>query len=316
MSKVSSDSIRKPSFNQLVRSPDLWADLDLDALRQFAPRLFVTIATANDANMLPHLHGLYRLLVRQLSQERRGKVVDQIIMQLPSSPVAERALLPVILEEPESHIVSQAALELAMLMPLANNDPLTGPKYLAQFARQGDLDEHTKAGIWAGLLYLGDRRVSPLLAGCWAELSPVGQQLLQKSRSDFVYVVTMEFYLDWLEALEEQGPTAEYGAVAAVLGRLPFDSLQGTTEGHILDVERRFPATHFGGQPGLTILSKYTIAQYAPLLAPRLQDLARREQAPRVLPVVLNVWGIDPPDTRDFGVRAPEVERMLKGMKQ
>ena len=65
--KQASASLPKtPSFGYLVAHPELWSELDADALRKFAPRLFVGLATANDTAKLPHLHDLYRLLVERL----------------------------------------------------------------------------------------------------------------------------------------------------------------------------------------------------------------------------------------------------------
>ena len=84
-----------------------------------------------------------------------------------------------------------------------------------------------------------------------------------------------------------------FGVIAAKLARLPFECLEGRTEGYILDIERNFPSTHFGGQSGITIKAQYSIAEFAAMIRPRLQELAAREKSPKVLPTVLNIWGID-----------------------
>ena len=136
--------------------------------------------------------------------EKRAVVVDQIIKQLPSSSTAERALLPVILEEPDAAIISQATIELAMLMPLVNDDPMTGPRYLANFAEEHAEDERVKAGVLAGLMLMGDRRVYEVIGRCWEGLSRAGQEQLTKATTGFVYAARVEFYLDWLESLDER----------------------------------------------------------------------------------------------------------------
>jgi hypothetical protein len=94
----------------------------------------------------------------------------------------------------------------------------------------------------------------------------------------------IDFYLDWLEDADEES----FGGVAGTLGRMALSPAVPK----VLDVERKFPANAPDGRPPVKIINEWTIEEYGRIIEPRLRDLARRESEPRVMPAVLEAWGL------------------------
>jgi hypothetical protein len=193
--------------------------------------------------------------------------------------------------DPELAIVSSAALNMAMLMPLRNGDVLTGAKYLLSDVVQLQQDEHIRVGTLMGLLLLGDRRVTRLLSGCWNSLSPAGRQSLSHARSGFAYASTVEFFLEWLADSEQRGDESEFGLVAAAVANVR----QGSAHPFVLDVERNFPA-NATNDPPVKWLGQWTFDEFGAQIAPRLIEMYTRESEPRILGHVLMTWGIAVPE--------------------
>ena len=79
----------------------------------------------------------------------------------------------------------------------------------------------------------------------------------------------------------------------------------------VRDVERDFGSAMADRRPAVVTVGQWTIEEYGQLIEPRVRDLIRRESDPKVLPWMLEVWGVDPPDTRDIMARATGLMRRL-----
>lgn len=279
----------------LADQPERWTTVDPEQLRMLTYLELNRYGITNDGDMVPKLMHLYGVLAQCSSMHERMDLLARITEAIDEGVVSNNALMPFIYVDPDFTVISTASLNLAVLMPLENENPMTGPRYLRHMAE--DLtapDEHqtNRLGILSGLVLLGDRRVTPYLDQCWTLLDVEHQVRLTQSRSNFVYAAVVEFYLDWLEACLVEGDEHIFGAVAAAVYRAA-DMARAT--GGVSDVERKFPANGPGDSPPVAILSEWTVEDFGRVIEPRLRSLNDREPEPRVMPTVMERWGIPRP---------------------
>jgi hypothetical protein len=233
---------------------------------------------------------LYEHAVGRISTEDRLELLRAATDLVERRQLSLNALLPFIITDPEHVVVSSAALNFAVLMPLQGGDPLTGPKYLLDgLASTGD--STVQVGVLSALLLLGDRRVVKLLDHCWDGLDYGSKEALTHARSGNLFAAVVEFYLDWLDSLDDQTDGREFGAVTAALTRLPSSTAQGI----VVDVKRTFPANSVGDQPEIEVLSEWTVAEFGRRIEPRLRAVHAREREPRITPHVFRAWGLPVP---------------------
>jgi prepilin signal peptidase PulO-like enzyme (type II secretory pathway) len=219
--------------------------------------------------------------------DRRRDLTLKVAGSVELGQTGPMALFPFIMEDPASGVVSTATLEYAQLVPLERGDLLTGPREVLRHAQLVP-EQERRGAMLAGLLMLGDRRVVDLLRESWRRLSPEGRRPLTDATSSCAYAAVVDFYLEWLEGRPDEG---DVGSIAGALARIALNS----TPSLVLDVERDLPTTAVVGEgrPPVRILTRWTIPEYGRTMAPRLRALVAREQEPRVLPLVLEAWGID-----------------------
>lgn len=315
MAKQRDNKPKTPLFPLLVRQPDLWPALGRDELERFVTRLCLAFGVTNDPALAQPLERAYDLAVEKLSVDTRLRILQQVTRQTPSSPLSGRALLIFIRRDPEERVISSASLDLAALMPLEGDDPLTGPRTLLALAESLPPNGTAQIGVLHGLFLLGDRRTMPLLRHAWRLLDAEGRSALTRARSGFVYASMVDLFMEWLETAIASDDDNTVGAIAGSFWRLPFDTLAAPKPGQILDVERRFPARATDPDPGVTTLRAWSVEEYGGIIAPGLRDLTEREHHPRLLPAVLRAWGIDPPDLRPFAERAPALQRFMQSQR-
>ncbi len=278
-STPSSDYLR-----QLVewgRDPDAWKRLDADELLLIAFQQALYLGSG-ESEAGTGLAGLYAELVARVTGAERMELLERVIEAVESSSTSVLALMPFLQHEPDAAIVQSAALAFAAHMPLAEGDPMTGPKTIAALVPHAD-DDAVRVGLIAGLLALGDRRVLPVARGLWRHLEPAGRESLTRQALPFACASTVEFLLDWLEDADEEG----FGVAAAMLARLPVDG-----GGRVLDLKRPFPAHMNGDEAEIEVVGEWSAVEYGARIASRLADLERRENEPRVLPTVRAAWGV------------------------
>lgn len=265
----------------LGRDPEAWSRLDPHELLLLAFQQALYLGSG-ESEAGTGLAGLYAELVARASVADRMELLDRVSEAVESSSTSVLALMPFLQHEPEAAIVQSAALAFAAHMPLADADPMTGPRTIAALVPHAD-DDAVRVGLIAGLLALGDRRVLPVLRGLWRHLAPAARETLTRQSLPFACASTVEFLLDWLEDADEEG----FGVAAAMLARLPADG-----GGRVLDLKRRFPAHVDGDESEIEVVGEWTAADYGARIASRLADLERRENEPRVLPAVRAAWSV------------------------
>lgn len=276
----------------LARHPEEWAGLPADRLWLLASARILHHAYTNDPEDVPRLGDLYGLATRRLPIQDRLRLVKAVADVLDSDVKQLNALMPFMFHDPDLAVVSTASLSYATVMPLQDGNPLSGPMMCWSIVENHtDNDEPMAAGILAGILALGDWRILPLLDGVWHRFSLEGQRLLSRAWFNRIYASTIELWLRWLEDVEEH----DFGFPAAALVRLPRDLPDLEVE----DLRRRFPAPYnlseadYAANPPVTLVQKWSIAEYARIIEPRLRLLLLRETYDKVMPRMLEEWGLE-----------------------
>jgi hypothetical protein len=236
-----------------------------------------------DLDLIPKLVSLYELFARRINLDERTatyRAVENVVEEYGTSV---NALLPFMFEEPEISLASTATLDFAVLCPLDNDDPLTGPRFVLREFEEGAAE--CRPGLFAGLLLLGDRRVTRLLWKHRDSLTREEVKLLVGAQSGFLFAATIEFYLDWLEERDGDHDDGIFGSLASGLMTMRQRTLSDT----VLDAERIFPAQI---EAGSTIRRRYTIDEYTQIIRDRLIAIEEKEVAPKIMHHALEAWGI------------------------
>jgi hypothetical protein len=285
---VSRDDIEQIQsvFRQLAGHPERWETVDPEVLCQFAYTEILRYEITGDEALVPDLMALYHTVARRASPEQRQRLKDHVSEFLEQARGTGNALLPFIYCDPSFGIVSSAALDLAVLMPLVDDDPLTGPKYLRHMAEELTYDQDQRVGLLAGLLALGDSRTLPILHGCWELLDLEHQQQLARTRREQVFASVITVFLDWLDACIESGDDGPFGTIAALLSTVVL------YEQEVVDYERKYPVWADDDRPIINVTGRWSIAEYGQIIAPRLRSLYERETEPKVMHHVMHYWGV------------------------
>lgn len=297
-------STRFPSSDELehwFRRPELWTGLGKSEIQRLLASQIARYGATNETERVPLLMRLYDHAVDRLVVDERLELLQSVAKMVEERKLSTNALLPFIVTDPVHAVVSTAALNLAVLMPLDNGDPLTGPKALLNSTVFGDEDVQT--AVISALVLLGDARVTELLDGVWNRLTDSQKLKLTHARSQMLLAATIDFYLRWLESLDDAANAEEFGAVAAALVRMPRDAAKGT----VVDAERKFPVNVNDGRPELTIINSWSVPEFGRRIHQRLKAIHAREGDPRITPHIFRAWGLEEPAEGDGYDTTPPV---------
>ena len=276
-------------LTELAGDPTRWATADSDELCQAAFFGLMHYGAANDPEEVTQLVPLYNAVVERTAVEERIELLQQVTSAVEQQAVSGNALMPFLIVDPAHQIVSTAALNLAVLTP--GDDPLTGPREVLRIAvdHVDDTRQNTRTSILAGLMLLGDRRVLEMLGPCWELVDAEHRHDLARATSGYIYAAVVDYYLDWLDACLKAGDGSLFGNVAAQLARMPMKEAGARK---VFEMERIMPT--WLAPDGVPIRYKQTwgINEFARLIEPRFRDLLARETEPKVLPMVMQMWGL------------------------
>jgi hypothetical protein len=292
--------------DQNVRLKKLHSSLDDIALCEI-----IRYGAFNNSDMIGPLAELYKnAVLPNLSEPRRwslyrevSKIIDAVEF------VSVNALLPFIAEEESKRIVSSAVIDYVSLRPLTENDEMSGPRDIIGMLKSGFLKNSGAA--FGALLHLGDQRVCKLLWSLRDDLSEDEIRTAVTCTTGFLYASSVEFEIDWMEAMDGDIKDGIFGLVASGLA-LQFKNNKFDM---VLTGLRKFPAkknpTEAEKEHIRDIAKPVSVSEYTKRIAPRLYALERTEPPPRVMPQVLSVWGLQPvTDTKeaaDFDDRVASV---------
>ena len=277
-----------------------------EALRDFDDVVICEImryGVMNEEAMVPPLQELYRKYALQLPTERRTTIFNHIKGLVETVDwVSVNALLPFIVEELVASIVSTAVIDLVSLAPMRNGDPMNVPMTVVDLIRAGAI---TNVGAaFGGLLCLGDSRVCRLLVPLRDTLNKAQVQVAIHCQTDFMHASTADFYLDWLEGLDDD-QEGLFAIVAAGLGRIPRHS----PSNQVVVGPRPIPSRGVPLKVWREMKKAVPLSEYAKTVASRLYAIERAEAPPKVMPHVIAAWGLkplsDPRETAELSDRAP-----------
>jgi len=279
-----------------ISDPARWPALSEDRLCQVIGYTILAYAEFRMEQLIPLVIRMYPYLVERVPAERRFTLLQNITNRfsnadmVPDDGIRHQvdALLPFIVHDPDTTIVSTATLDFAVLRGTTAQPGIGFEQALGMF-EVGTVEN--QPAILIGLIALGDRRFSDRILDLLETAPPELAQAVSRFNCSFVFAATVDLVCDWLRALlrasPEQDPGAStFGHVAAALHRL---GTKAETTG-VRDISRCFPPT--SPTASSTEHGRWTRAAYARLLGPRLQALAEEERAPRILPDVMHAWGL------------------------
>jgi len=275
--------INEKQINEVLDSPEKALKLNeeqLDALTQAAIGLYGT--TANPA-LVEKLLLLYRHYVTRIHPAQRVRNYQTAVDLVLAGKSGVHALMPFICCDPARTVASTAALDYVVLAPANDENATTGALELLDLYDRGSLANGL--AVLGGIIMTGDRRILTLLESHCRALSCDEVEILIKCRGSLLTLAVIEFYLEWLEALDCREESDIFAAVAAGFANLAI----GSTDGIVYDIERVIPSTP---DNAVRILNQWSLPEYAATIASRLHDIAEREEGEPIIPEVMSIWGL------------------------
>jgi len=271
-----------------MNSPKRYAKLETDEFSRLIREATVLYGAHSDER-LPNVLDVFYPLYRDEEDEpsRLHDFYRTIVNAIEEGLTGHNALRVFLLYDDSPALVSTAALDFAVYHPLVNGDLMTGPKAVLEMFNENTVE--CRAGLFKGLMLLGDDRLFHLLREARRELTPLEARIVCGPGSGFLFGSTVNFLIDWLEETEADEDEGTYGLIAAALGNLPRTANAPV----VVAGRRRFPV-----DPDGEILEegfkKIPLEDFAETIEPRLRAIAEREPPPQVMPIVLSAWGLEP----------------------
>jgi hypothetical protein len=270
-------------INEILGNPEKALKLNdeqLDAVIQDAIGLYG--ATANP-QLVEKLLLLYRHYAERIHPAQRFRNYQAAVDLVLGGKSGVHSLMPFICCDPARPVASTAALDYAVLAPTSEENAATGALELLDLYDRGALANGL--AVLGGLVMTGDRRILTLLVAHCRSLSCEEVEILIKCRGSLLTHAVVDFYLEWLEALDCRDNCDIFAAVAAGFANLAI----GSTDGVVYDIERVIPSTP---DNAVRITNQWPLPEYAASIASRLQQLAEREEGEPIIPEVMSIWGL------------------------
>jgi len=282
-------------LDEVINNPDGWRSLTGGELHEVTHAAIIRYGFVSDKSMIPGLQRLYGYFQSRAPLSERMELLGKIKPFVEAGEVSVNGLLPFLMADVSPAMIASAAIDFAHAHPLKDGDLLTGPKLLIEYYRSGL--SRDPVALLAGLVQLGDRRVFRLLEPLRDGLDDEDIRKIARLCSGYAHVSAVDFYLDWLERTDdERHPTRfAYLCLAIDLIRERAVAVPGREEPEVNDVERIFPGPPPGKGPGVRYLARYSLKQFAGMIAPRLKALADKEHGEKLVPRVMGTWGLPYP---------------------
>jgi hypothetical protein len=259
-----------------------WDDIDDKVLKQVISIKFIEYGATQDDSRIAGLFALYRHAMERLDvAERRAMLTEFSGLIEQHDGLGHMGLMMFLAGDTEPGIRSSAALSLSVLYDPEDGDELAGPRFVIDTLVCHDAGAEGQGAALGGVLLLGDKRVMPLLAEVWGQLSEKAQLEMTAAKSGIISEGMVEF---WLDRLEEGCSEAVFGSAVAAIAKMPVISQIP----FVLDVGRLLPA-YAGGEP-MKLLRRTSFADYLEEIRPRLEALEEKESEPKVIHRIFWIW--------------------------
>jgi hypothetical protein len=269
-------------LSSLGDNEEAWAELNDEDLKQVISVKFIEYGATQDGSRIAGLFALYRYAMQRLSVAERQEMVTEFSEMIERhGGLGHMGLMMFLAADTDPCIRSSAALSLSVLFDPGDEDELAGPRFVV-----GTLIDHNagapgQGAALGGVLLLGDKRIIPLLAEVWDELSEEAQLEMTAAKSGFVSEGMVEF---WLDRLEAGCSEAVFGSAVAAIAKMPVIAQVP----YVLDMERMLPA-YADGEP-MKLVRRTSFADYLEEIRPRLDALEADESEPKLIPKIFEIW--------------------------
>ncbi len=168
-----------------------------------------------------------------------------------------------------------------MLFDRSDDDELAGPRFVVRTLIDHNAGAPGQGAALGGVLLLGDKRIMPLLAEVWGELSEEAQLEMTAAKSGFVSEGMVEF---WLDRLEAGCSEAVFGSAVAAIAKMPVIAQVP----YVLDMERLLPA--YADDEPMKLVRRTSFADYLEEIRPRLDALEADDSEPKLIPKIFEIW--------------------------
>lgn len=275
------DNLNAEQLKTLLEDPEGAVELSAEQLDEALHALIGLSGSMADPTLLEQIKPLYRHAVTRLHPAMRLRNYQAMVDRVIDGAMHARSLLPYMVCDKDRTLVSMAALDYALLAPDEGDAPTAAAEFLVDAYQHGAFANGP--AVLAGLLLSGDRRILAFLSPVFRKLSCDDVEEIIQCQGSFLIDAVVVFYLDWLGQLDSLVEEDLFGAVAAGLANLAL----GEHDGMVYDIERVIPSTR---ENAVQVLNQWPIAEYATIIAPRMQELADREQGESIMPEVLSIW--------------------------
>jgi hypothetical protein len=245
---------------------------------------------SHDKSMAYLLVPVYMRVMGCCDLAARFETYSEVKYDIERGYTSINALLPFILIDLDTSIVSNATADMAMLGPTVCEDELAWPRTIVSYLEQR-MGEN-RGAIFGGLVSLGDRRVNALLDTVKWTFTDTDVITAARCWSGFPTLAAFEFWLSWLEELmaKGMGESALFGACASALPLI----LDRTHVEYVTDVERNFGYGYLDNRTSaMRIIDRHSIGEVGVRFAARLYALEAQEQPPKLISHVLDRYGLD-----------------------
>jgi hypothetical protein len=274
-------------LDDLFRHPERWPRVGLNELEELLRRCLIGYGRAPATDPVPYVSQMYRAFCARSSEPDRLRLAQEIAQAVDQGSTGTWALMPFMWEDESRRVIATAAMHAALNVPPVNErDPTSGAMLVVKMATDArQLPESTRAYILCGVAQLGDRRLLSNLTPLWRSLPVDVAENILGATPGILHAGSLEFLIGWLADLQATGDDTGFGALAAVIARIPSE--HGLCR--IYDVERGFPVFE-NLDTSYRKLGEWSFAEYARAIRPALLAIAASEPPPRIMPEVLRRW--------------------------
>jgi hypothetical protein len=241
---------------------------------------------SDDPSVIPFLQRLYNAAVLNTEPETRTRVYDAISEAVIEQGLSPNALLPFVTGEQHGLLASRAVIDFCMAAAQRSGKAEAGMMEVAGLLR-AKVPANTGA-VFGGLLCLGDRRAHGGLLSVRDLLEPEEVDQAVRIRTGFLSAATIEFYLDWMEERLQVSDERIFGALAAGM----HNQITAARVPAVLTGQRAIPPGVLPPDVEEKQEAWVPLSAYAQQIAPRLLALHEAETEPKLMPEVLEAWGV------------------------
>ena len=290
------------AFKKLLSDPQRWLTMTASQLGDLLKFGCIAYGTTADDARFAQVSRLLAQFAEKASFEARLELVVDLASLLErfgrehgAAPVG--ALFPFVLNDPDFVVVSTASLHLALLMPLEDGDPLTGPRTLLEMA-EATREPQRRVAVLAGLTALGDEDVFELLEKSWRGLGGDAQvDLVACMGRQAVTTAADRVPRDAAGTLDRRRTrgadrTCRPDADPTGAARRRFAGSPARKRHRRLRSRTRLPVVVAASRLRSDQHPPHVLRdEFGRSIAPRLTRMAELERYPRLLPTALRAWG-------------------------